>query len=69
MSALSTDGGEWVNKIKLSEAPAKVTNPGVKKIYRLYDRETGKMKADLITLEQCVETILDYLKNHGHLPV
>ena len=51
MSALSTNGGEWVNKIKLSEAPAKVTNPGVKKIYRLYDRETGKMKADLITLE------------------
>ena len=51
MSALSTDGGEWINKIKLSEDPAKVTNPGIKKILRLYDKNTGKMKADLIALE------------------
>ena len=51
MAALKTDGGEWVYKIKLSEDPAKVTNPGIKKIYRLYDAKTGKMKADLITLE------------------
>ena len=57
MSALSTGGGEWVNKIKLSEDPSKVTNPGVKKIYRLYDRKTNKMKADLITLDH--ETVDD----------
>jgi len=50
MSALSTGGNPWVPKIKLSENPVKVTNPGVKKIYRLYDAETDKMKADLITL-------------------
>jgi len=50
MAALSTDGGEWQHKIKLSEDPVKVTNPGVKKIFRLYDAATGKMKADLITL-------------------
>ena len=50
MAALSTDGGEWQNKIKLSEDPVKVTNPGEKKIFRLYDAKSGKMKADLIAL-------------------
>lgn len=43
-------GGEWQNKIKLSEQPVKVTNPGIKKIFRLYDAPSGKMKADLIAL-------------------
>jgi len=52
MAALSTDGGEWQHKIKLSEDPIKVTNPGVKKIFRLYDGESGKMKADLIALAE-----------------
>jgi len=50
MAALSTDGGPWQNKIKLSEDPIKVTNPGAKKIFRLYDKKSGKMKADLIAL-------------------
>jgi len=50
LAALSQDGQTWQPKIKLSEDPIKVTNPGVKKIYRLYDAATGKMKADLITL-------------------
>lgn len=44
-----------IPKIKISENPIKITNPGVKKIVRLYDKETGKIKADLITLEH--ETI------------
>jgi nicotinate phosphoribosyltransferase len=50
LAALSTDGGEWQNKIKLSEDPLKVTNPGIKKIFRIYDAASGKMKADLIAL-------------------
>ena len=50
LAALSTDGGPWQHKIKLSEDPVKVTNPGVKKIFRLYDATNGKMKADLIAL-------------------
>ena len=50
IAALSTDGGPWQHKIKLSEDPVKVTNPGVKKIFRLYDAKSGKMKADLIAL-------------------
>ena len=38
-------------KIKLSENVAKVTTPGAKNLWRLYDNETGKAIADLITLE------------------
>ena len=42
--------GEFIPKIKLSENSEKVTNPGNKTIYRIYDAETGKIKADLICL-------------------
>lgn len=38
-------------KIKLSDNIEKVTNPGHKKLLRVYDSETGKIKADLIALE------------------
>ncbi|MCR4752513.1 MAG: nicotinate phosphoribosyltransferase [Eubacterium sp.] len=41
---------EFVPKIKLSENVEKVTNPGNKTIFRLYDKETGKIRADLIAL-------------------
>lgn len=37
-------------KIKLSENSEKVTNPGNKTIYRIYDKKTGKIRADLICL-------------------
>lgn len=43
--------GSFVPKIKISENPAKVTNPGVKKLLRLYDNKNGKAIADLIALE------------------
>ncbi|MBQ5591337.1 MAG: nicotinate phosphoribosyltransferase [Clostridia bacterium] len=43
--------GEMQPKIKLSENVAKVTTPGAKKLYRLYDNETGKAIADLITTD------------------
>ena len=42
--------GEFIPKIKLSENSEKVTNPGNKTLYRIYDAETGKIKADLICL-------------------
>jgi len=51
LAALSSKGEAWQPKIKLSEDPVKVTNPGIKKVFRLYDADTGKMKADLITLD------------------
>lgn len=43
-------GGETVPKIKISENAAKITLPGVKIPWRLYDRATGKAIADVITL-------------------
>ena len=42
---------EFTPKIKLSENTEKVTNPGNKIIYRIYDKKTGKIRADLICLE------------------
>lgn len=42
--------GEIIPKIKLSENVQKITTPGNKRVYRLYDRESGKAAADLITL-------------------
>lgn len=42
--------GKFVPKIKISENPAKVTNPGQKMLYRLYDG-AGMAVADLITLD------------------
>jgi nicotinate phosphoribosyltransferase len=47
--ALSVDG-ELVPKIKVSEDAIKITNPGLKKLYRAYDRDTGYAIADIITL-------------------
>lgn len=42
---------EYVPKIKVSENPEKITNPGNKKIYRIYGKETGKIIGDLICLD------------------
>lgn len=39
-----------VPKIKISENEEKITNPGFKKIYRIYNKKTNKAIADLITL-------------------
>jgi nicotinate phosphoribosyltransferase len=43
--------GKYIPKIKLSDNTEKVTNPGNKKILRIYDKSFGKIIADLITLE------------------
>ena len=42
--------GEIIPKIKVSENAEKITNPHFKKVYRIYDRETGKAMADLLTV-------------------
>lgn len=39
-----------IPKIKVSENTEKVTNPGNKKIIRIYDKANHKIKADVITL-------------------
>ena len=44
------ENGEIVSKIKVSENVAKITNPGFKKLWRLYDRDNNKAIADVITM-------------------
>ena len=50
LAAIQAEDGSFIPKIKLSENTEKVTNPGNKEIYRIYDKETGKIRADLICL-------------------
>lgn len=54
--AIESDG-EMIPKIKVSENVGKITTPCFKKVYRLYDRETNKAIADVLTLKD--ETIDD----------
>ena len=42
--------GELIPKIKLSENVEKVTNPGFKTVWRLFDNQTGMAIADVLTL-------------------
>ena len=51
LAAEEDKNGVMQPKIKLSNNPAKITNPGIKKILRIYDKATGFMKADLIALD------------------
>jgi nicotinate phosphoribosyltransferase len=41
------ENGSWNSAIKISDTPAKVPNPGMKRVYRLYDQR-GKATADLL---------------------
>ena len=50
-----------IPKIKLSENTTKITNPHFKKVYRLYDNETGKAIADEICLH---DEVIDNTKPH-----
>lgn len=53
--------GNIIPKIKLSENTTKITNPHFKKVYRLYDNETGKAIADEICLH---DEFIDNTKPH-----
>lgn len=48
LAAVQREDGSFVPKIKLSENTEKITNPGNKKIYRVYEKDSHKIKADLI---------------------
>ena len=48
LAAVEDENGEIIPKIKISENAAKITNPHFKKVYRIFDKETGKAEADLI---------------------
>lgn len=51
------DNGKLSPRIKLSENTSKITNPAFKEVYRLFDNDTGKAIADVLTLKD--ETIDD----------
>lgn len=51
LSAETDESGNFIPKIKLSNNTWKITNPGIKKVIRIYDKNTNKIKADLIALE------------------
>ncbi len=62
LAALEAEDGTIIPKIKISENVQKITNPGSKCVYRLYDRTTGKAEADLITLaDEVVDDSKPYL--------
>ena len=52
LAALEDENGNLVPKIKLSDNTEKITNPGNKKIIRIYDRDFHKIRADLICLDE-----------------
>lgn len=49
LAAVEKDG-QIVPKIKVSENVAKITNPGFKKVWRLFDKSNNKAIADVISL-------------------
>ena len=53
--------GEIIPKLKISENVGKITTPGFKQVYRLFDRDTNKAVADVITLH---DEIIDDTKNY-----
>ena len=48
LAAIEDETGAIIPKIKISENPAKITNPHFKKVYRIFENESGKAIADLI---------------------
>lgn len=57
LAALENPDGSIVPKIKLSENTSKITTPHFKKVYRYYDRATGKALADEMCLhDETVDT-------------
>lgn len=49
--ALEDEKGKIIPKIKVSENVEKITNPGFKTLYRLFDKNNNKALADVITVD------------------
>ena len=52
LAAIEGVDGKMVPKLKKSDTPGKITNPGEKKIVRFFDNKTGEAIADLIALKE-----------------
>lgn len=57
LCAVEDSDGNIIPKIKISENVGKITNPGFKKVYRFYNRDTGMAEADYICMHD--ETVDD----------
>jgi nicotinate phosphoribosyltransferase len=55
LAGIEDADGNIIPKIKISENPTKITNPHFKKVYRIFENDTGKAMADYICLHD--ETI------------
>ncbi len=51
LCAIEDGDGTVIPKMKISENVSKITNPGHKWVYRMIDKATGKLEADLIVLD------------------
>ncbi len=67
LAAESDGNGHFIPKIKLSNNITKVTNPGIKKVLRFYDKKTGKIKADLICLDEEAYNENERIKLFDHM--
>ena len=50
LAAIEDENGRIIPKIKISENASKITTPHFKKVYRLYDNESGEAFADVMCL-------------------
>ena len=50
LCAVEDEDGTVIPKIKISENPGKITTPHFKKVYRIFEKESGQAFADYITI-------------------
>ena len=63
------EAGDVIAKLKVSNTKEKTTNPGFKKIYRFYDKKTGKAIGDVIALNDEVIPRNKYTLVHEGKPI
>ena len=57
LCAIEDEAGNVIPKIKVSENAVKITTPHFKKVWRIFDKTTGKAHADLVTVyDEVIDT-------------
>ncbi len=52
LACLEDASGQMIDRLKVSENPGKLTIPGIKKVYRIINKDTGMAAGDYIALEK-----------------
>lgn len=65
--AVENDAGGWEPAIKISDSPAKIVDPGIKQVWRVYD-ERDTATADLIAIADEDVSRRPLTLHHPHLP-